>query len=363
MTTGFVWHESYAWHDAGRASQNRWVEPHPALDRPETKRRLQSLVAASGLLDLLAPIPARVATREELVRFHTPTYVDRIAVLGAGDGGDAGESARFGPGGFELARLAVGGCLEAVDAVLEGRVDNAYALVRPCGHHAEADRGRGFCVFGNVALAVKHAQAMHGIERIAVVDWDVHHGNGTEDAFYEDPSVLTISLHQDACYPVERGRADDIGRGAGRGFNLNVPLPPGSGHGAYIEAFDRVVSPAIHAFDPQLIFVSAGSRPHAAVVAGDRAADWLVERPGADCNRFRRRRGIVHRSRDSIAELHGARCGLAAARGNARAGRVGQGPRFIGRLGQCEMDGASLGRELTTSIGCVHRRRCRNGLI
>jgi len=258
MTTAFIWDERFAWHDAGRASQCPWVEPYPALDRPETKRRLQSLLAASGLLDELTSIPARAATREELLRFHTAEYVDRIRALSAGDGGDAGESARFGPGGFDLASLAAGACIEAVDAVLSGRAHNAYALVRPCGHHAEAARGRGFCVFGNAALAVKHAQAIHGLERIAVVDWDVHHGNGTEDAFYQDRSVLTISLHQDGCYPADRGGVDDIGRDAGLGSNLNVPLPPGTGHGGYLEAFERVVVPAISAFDPELILISAG---------------------------------------------------------------------------------------------------------
>jgi len=258
MTTGFVWHEDYAWHDAGRASSNPWVEPYPALDRPESKRRLYSLLQTSGLYDKLRPIAARTATEEELLRFHTAEYVERIRALSAVDGGDAGESAHFGRGGFETASLAAGGCIEAADAVLTGRVDNAYALVRPCGHHAEAARGRGFCIFGNVVLAVQHARVVHGVERVAVIDWDVHHGNGTQAAFYSDPTVLTISLHQDRCYPIDSGGIEEIGEGAGRGYNLNLPLPPGSGHGAYIAAFDRIVMPAIRAFHPGLIVVAAG---------------------------------------------------------------------------------------------------------
>jgi len=258
MTTGFVWHETYAWHDAGRASQTTWAEPYPAHDRPESKRRLYSLLAASGLLDRLDPIAPRPATIDELRRIHTADYVSRVQALSAADGGEAGESARFGPGGFETASLAAGGCIAAIDAVLEGRVDNAYALVRPCGHHAEADRGRGFCIFGNIAVAVRHSQVARGVGRVAVIDWDVHHGNGTQAAFYDDPTVLTVSLHQDRCYPVDSGGLDEIGTGAGRGCNLNLPLPPGSGHGAYIAAIERVVLPAIRAFRPELILIASG---------------------------------------------------------------------------------------------------------
>lgn len=258
MTTGFVWEERFAWHDAGRASQSRWAQPYPALDRPESKRRLRNLVEISGLLDQLVLIPARPATEAELATFHTRDYIERVQQVSATGGGDTGESACIGPDGYEVARLAAGGCIAAVEAVLTEEVDNAYALVRPAGHHAEADRGRGFCVFANIVLAIRHAQRFRGVERVAVVDWDVHHGNGTEAAFSRDPSVLTISLHQDGYYPVDSGGMDAIGEGAGRGFNLNLPLPPGSGHGAYLAAFDRVVIPALRAYGPDLIIVAAG---------------------------------------------------------------------------------------------------------
>ncbi|AHD03672.1 class II histone deacetylase [Leisingera methylohalidivorans] len=258
MTTGFLWDERYAWHDAGPASSNRWAEPWPAFDRPEAKRRLRGLTEASGLLAQLAPIAARPASDEELLRFHDADYLKKIAEMSAAGGGEAGEAATFGPNGDEVARLAAGGCLAATDAVLNGEVENAYALVRPCGHHAEPDRGRGFCIFGNVALAVHHARAMHNVSRVAVIDWDVHHGNGTQMAFYDDPDVLTISLHQDGYYPVDSGRLDETGVGAGNGFNINLPLPPGSGHGAYIAAFEKVVTPAVDRFMPDLIFVACG---------------------------------------------------------------------------------------------------------
>ena len=130
--------------------------------------------------------------------------------------------------------------------------------MRPPGHHAEADRGRGYCVFGNAVLAVRHAQRVHGLSRIAVVDWDVHHGNGTESAFIADPSVLTISVHQDRCYPVDSGGLETTGAGRAANTNLNIPLPPGSGHGAYLAAFERAVIPALLRFRPELILVASG---------------------------------------------------------------------------------------------------------
>lgn len=258
MTTGIIWDERYAWHDAGPASTSPWSEPYPALDRPETKRRIWSLLQASGLAGRLVHVPARPATEEELLRFHTAEYVERVRSLAEAGGGDAGESARFARNGYEIARLAVGGCLAAIDAVMHRQLDNVYALVRPSGHHAERDRGRGFCIFANVASAVEHARKVHGVQRVAVVDWDVHHGNGTQMAFYEDPGVLTISIHQDRCYPMESGGVDEIGAGAGRGANLNIPLPPGSGDGAYRAAFERVVVPAVTAFRPELIVGASG---------------------------------------------------------------------------------------------------------
>jgi acetoin utilization deacetylase AcuC-like enzyme len=156
-------------------------------------------------------------------------------------GGEAVEAAPFGPRSYEIARLAVGGALAAVDAVLDGVVARAYAPVRPPGHHAERDRGRGFCIFANVALAAHRARRVCRLGRVAIVDWDVHHGNGTEDAFYADPTVLTVSLHQEWLYPPERGGVEAIGDGDGRGFNINVPLPAGAGRAAYVRAFERVV--------------------------------------------------------------------------------------------------------------------------
>jgi len=145
-----------------------------------------------------------------------------------------------------------------LDAVVTGDVANAYALVRPPGHHAISDQGMGFCLFGNVAIAIMHGRAAHGLGRVATVDWDVHHGNGTQSAFYSDPQTLTISLHQDNLFPPRSGGLDENGEGAGKGYNLNIPLPPGCGDGAYIAAFEQVVIPALKKFKPELIVVPSG---------------------------------------------------------------------------------------------------------
>ncbi len=261
--TGWLWHEAFAWHDTGRArgfasAHRRWVQQIEHWEHPETKRRLHNLVEVSGFGDELTRLKPQAANVEQLLRFHTPEYIERVQELSAAEGGDAGEGVPFSHGGYEIALLAAGGTISAVSAVLDGAVDNAYALVRPPGHHAERDRGRGFCIFANAAIGVMHAMAEWGIERAATVDWDVHHGNGTQQAFYEDPNVLTISLHQDQLYPRGIGRLDEIGEDAGEGRNINVPLPPGSGHGAYLAAVERVVVPALRAFRPQLIVVPSG---------------------------------------------------------------------------------------------------------
>jgi len=255
--TGLVYHERYLWHFPGPAASvipaGGMVEPGPHAESPERVRRLFALLEVSGLEERLVRLRPRDATDEELQRFHTPEYVERVKELSASGYGDAGEFAPVGPSSFEIAALAAGGCLVAVDAVLDGTVDNAYALVRPPGHHALPDKGMGGCLFGNTALAAMHARAAHGVSRVGIVDWDAHHGNGTQVAFFDDPDVLTISLHQADCFPPESGRVDEGGVS-----NINLPLPPGSGTGAFAAAFDRVVVPALDRHRPELVLVACG---------------------------------------------------------------------------------------------------------
>jgi len=261
-TTGFVWHEKYMWHDTGNALGVLPVsgdfQPWTHFENPETKRRLKNLMDAYGFTEKLKPIAPISASVEQICRVHTSEYVEHIQKLSADKGGNAGESTPFGLGSYEVASLAAGGAIAAGNAILDGEIDNAYALVRPCGHHAEADRGRGFCIFSNVAIAAKEFLLRDNINKIAVVDWDVHHGNGTESAFYSDPSVLTISLHEDSLYPYDTGSISDVGAGDGEGFNINIPLPPGCGGGAYKTAFESIVVPALKLFKPDMIIVANG---------------------------------------------------------------------------------------------------------
>jgi acetoin utilization deacetylase AcuC-like enzyme len=261
--TGLVWHELFMWHGSGPigppGSAELVVEPGDfGEESPHPRRRLRNLLEVSGMLDRLTPLAPRAATREQLGAVHGAEYLDRVRAASEAGNGSAGEVTPIQRAGYEFAALAAGGCIVAVDAVLDGAVDNAYALVRPAGHHATRESGGGFCIFNNVAVAVRHAQRAHGVRSIAVIDWDVHHGNGTQDVFWEDPDVLTISIHQADWYPRGIGAMDEIGGGPGRGRNVNVPLPPGSGRGAYEAAFDRVVLPALRRHRPELIVVSCG---------------------------------------------------------------------------------------------------------
>jgi acetoin utilization deacetylase AcuC-like enzyme len=251
------------WFDAGTFAGplpvGGWVEPGEASEAPQAKRRIKNLLDASGFISHLLTITPRPATEADVLRVHTPGYVAKVKALSAAYGGQLGASAFIGPGGYDIALLSAGAAMAAVDAVMAGEVRNAYALVRPPGHHAEPDGGMGFCVFANIAIAIKHAMAHHGIRRIAVVDWDVHHGNGTQAVFYEDPSVLTISIHQNGIFPQGgSGSIAEAGSGAGLGYTVNVPLPAGCGTEAYRAAFERIVTPALRAFGPELILVACG---------------------------------------------------------------------------------------------------------
>jgi acetoin utilization deacetylase AcuC-like enzyme len=260
--TGFLFNELYMWHDPGNAAifypAGLTVQPAEHAENAETKRRFRNLLDVSGLLDQLVDIRPRAATEEEILRVHQREYHDRIKSLSADRGGQAGETTPFGPGSYEIALLSAGGTIAMTDAVMTRKVDNGYALVRPPGHHAEPDRGRGFCIFANIPVAIHHARKEYGIKRVAVVDWDVHHGNGTEKIFYEDPDALTISIHQDNWYPADSGHIHQTGAGAGTGYNINVPLPPGSGREAYVATFERVVAPALRGFQPELIYIASG---------------------------------------------------------------------------------------------------------
>lgn len=259
--TGLVWHETFMWHMQGKYSGLMPavfpMQPGEHIEAPEGKRRIKNLLDAIGMTRKLAHVEPRLATDEELLRAHGSDYIAQLARDNELAEASAGFDAPFSRGSFDIARLAAGGAITAIEEILAGRLRNAYLLARPIGHHAEADQGLGFCLVNNGAIAAHHALA-EGIDRIAFVDLDVHHGNGAENIFWRDPRVLTISIHQEFWFPPYSGSREAIGEGQGEGFNINIPLPAGCGFGAYRAAFDAVVEPALDAFRPQLLIVPFG---------------------------------------------------------------------------------------------------------
>jgi acetoin utilization deacetylase AcuC-like enzyme len=261
LKTGFVWNERYMWHDTGNAAgiipAGFDVQPLQHVENAETKRRFKNLLDASGLIKKLELIDDRPISDQEILTVHTPEYLAKLIKLNT-TGGDAGAFTPMGAGSLDIARLAAGGVIELTDAVVNRKVKNGYALVRPPGHHALPDTAMGFCLLSNAAISAKYAIETLGLKKVALVDWDVHHGNGAEHIFYQDPSVLTISIHQDNCFPPDSGAREDIGSDEGLGYNFNIPLPPGTGVEAYIKSFERLVIPALEKFKPDLIIVPSG---------------------------------------------------------------------------------------------------------
>jgi acetoin utilization deacetylase AcuC-like enzyme len=243
--TGIVRDERYLEHDMGSY-------------HVENPQRLVHIYRALDELDIpLEEITPRAATREEITAVHDPQYVDHIAAT-AGQSAvyldaDTSTSARS----YEVSLLAAGGFLAAIDAVIGDLAANAFALVRPPGHHAERNRAMGFCIFNNIAVGARYALSAHGLERILIVDWDLHHGNGTQKTFYEDPQVLYFSTHQYPYYPGS-GHYIETGEGPGKGYTVNVPLSTGYGDADYANILRHILRPIALAYQPQLILVSAG---------------------------------------------------------------------------------------------------------
>lgn len=264
MSTGWLWQEIYGWHDTGTPAGDMFgpgMQPLSHYESAQTKTRFASLAEVSGIAAQLTRLrDVTPANERDLLRVHTQAHVTNMQTHSRNHrGGDMGDGiSPFGQGGYDIACWSAGGTMAAMRAVLDGTVDNAYALVRPPGHHARPDTGMGFCMFANIPVAIAQARAELGLGRVAVVDWDVHHGNGTEACFYDDPDVLTISMHQDGNFPPDTGKIADRGTGDGFGTALNIPLPAGSGDGAYQYAVAEVVLPALRQFAPDLIVVASG---------------------------------------------------------------------------------------------------------
>ena len=249
--TGLLDDDVYLRHLAGNTG-------HP--ERPERLTAIRNGLEKAGVLQSLIRIAPRRATDQELALVHSPSYVavvrrelsnlDGLRDLSTGD-------TLVSPGSLEAAYSAAGGVLNAVDAVMAGKVKNAFCAVRPPGHHATPNRGMGFCIFNNVAVAARYLQKTHGLQRVLIVDWDYHHGNGTQDTFYEDGSVFYYSTHHYGAYPGS-GNPSETGAGKGLGKILNVPLPTGASDAQILQAFESRLVPAARNFKPDFILISAG---------------------------------------------------------------------------------------------------------
>jgi len=257
MATALIYHPIYLRHD---------TPPH----HPERPSRVQAILRKlqkTRLIDRLKVVEpdVRHASIENLCLVHSKDYIAHIEE--ACRTCEKTHFFKFDPDTFvsqdsyKAGLFAVAGALTAIDIVFNKDVDNAFCLVRPPGHHARKSQAMGFCLFNNVAIGARYLQNKHNIKRILIIDWDVHHGNGTEEIFYEDPGVYYISLHQYPHYP-GTGAKSDIGKGEGKGFNLNIPMPPGSGDKEYLDAFNNIIEPIADDFKPEFILISAGFDGH-----------------------------------------------------------------------------------------------------
>ncbi len=246
--TGFVLDERYLDHDTGDG-------------HPERAERIEVLLSAISERPGLQRVEPRLANADEVALIHEGRHIDAVAgtkgVARSAFDGDTPASAQS----YDTALLATGGVLSLIDGVIAGDLDNGFAMVRPPGHHAERDRAMGFCLFNNVAVGAAYLRERHGLERVLIVDWDVHHGNGTQHSFYGDPSVMFVSTHRFPFYP-GTGSLEEVGHGDGAGFTVNIPFPGGFGDVEYAAAFEAIVEPVAEEYDPDFILISAGFDPH-----------------------------------------------------------------------------------------------------
>lgn len=248
--TGYVFHPIYL--------------EHTLVGHPENHYRLlaiMNLLEKEGVLPRLKLIEPKPVSRELLEKVHTPRYIQLVKEMAESGGGHLDLDTYMGARSYEAALMAAGGTVEAVRAVLEGEVENAFALVRPPGHHATPTRGMGFCIFNNIAVAARYALNRKEVDRVLIVDFDVHHGNGTQDIFYRESSVLYFSTHQYPHYP-GTGYITDIGEDEGYGYTVNVPLGGGVGDEGFRQIFEEILVPIARRYRPDLILVSAGFDSH-----------------------------------------------------------------------------------------------------
>jgi len=250
MKVGYVYDPIYLKHDTG--------------EHVENAGRLEIVISRleeSGLKKQLTLLKPRAASVEELALVHTRQHISHIQDVDRKGGGWLDADTVMSPDSYEVALYGAGGAIVAAEAVMEGKVNSAFALVRPPGHHATPRRAMGFCLFNNIAIAAEHALIKYKLERILIIDFDVHHGNGTQEIFYDRPEVMYISTHEYPFYP-GTGSVEETGRGAANGTKVNIPLPAGCGDNEYLQVFEQIITPVARRFKPQLVLVSAGYDAH-----------------------------------------------------------------------------------------------------
>ncbi len=249
--TALYYHPIFLEHDNGFG--------HP--ERPERLTTTLETLEEGGLLAKLDRREPAATTEEVVALVHPQAHIDRVRVLAEKGGGHLDMDTPVSARSYEAALFSAGAAVDAVSAVIKGDTDNAFCLNRPPGHHATINRGMGFCIFNNIAIGARYAQKNLGIERVLIVDWDAHHGNGVEDIFFEDDSVLYASMHQYPHYPGS-GASSEVGAGRGKGFTINFPFPAFTGESAYLQALSEVVLPVARSFKPQLVMIAAGYDAH-----------------------------------------------------------------------------------------------------
>ncbi len=249
--TGFVYHPIYMEHFAGTG--------HP--ERPERLAAVIHALEDSGLMDSLASLTPSACPREYVEAVHTARLIDSIEDMCGRAPAYVDPDTAVSEKSFEAAMFAAGAGVAAADAIMEGEIGNAFCAVRPPGHHAESDRAMGFCLFNNVAIAARYLQRIRGIGKVLIIDWDVHHGNGTQEIFYEDPTVLLFSSHQYPYYP-GTGSMEEGGKGEGETFTVNAPLRAGCGDKEYQDTYAKMLLPVADVFEPDFVIISAGFDAH-----------------------------------------------------------------------------------------------------
>ena len=254
MNTGLVYHENYLKHDTGF--------------HPETAERLIHIMRKleeAGITEKIKRITPKKASKEQIMYVHTGDYIEKVEAICKESGGMLDPDTPLCRDTYEIALLSAGGVIKAVDEVMDNsnQLKHIFALIRPPGHHATRNRGMGFCIFNNIAIAAQHLKGKYGVKRILIVDWDVHHGNGTQELFYDDPSVLYFSTHQYPHYP-GTGWIDEVGKGEGEGFTVNIPLPAATDDAGYLYAIKNILVPIAIDFSPEFVLVSAGFDAHIA---------------------------------------------------------------------------------------------------